>query len=92
MKKFYIKQEIFSLSGKFAVKDSQGNDVYFVEGSFMQIPKIFTIRDTEKHIIALITKKTFSLLPAFSVDVNGHEVLKIKKELSFLKARYSIDM
>ena len=91
MKEFYIKQKVFSLSGKFAVKDLQENDVYYVEGSFMQIPKTYTIMDTARNEIALITKKMFSFLPTFLVEVNGREVLTIKKEFSFFKARYSID-
>jgi uncharacterized protein YxjI len=41
--------------------------------------------------VALITKKTFSFLPKFFVMVNGREVFTIKKEFSFLKARYTID-
>ena len=39
----------------------------------------------------LSRKKVFSFLPKFFVEVNGQEVLTIKKEFSFLKARYSID-
>lgn len=80
-----------SLSGKFTVKDQQENDVYYVEGSFMRIPKTFSIFNTSRNEIALITKKTFSFLPKFFVEVDGKEVLTIKKEFSFLKARYSID-
>ncbi|WP_026908322.1 LURP-one-related/scramblase family protein [Paucisalibacillus globulus] len=91
MKQFYIKQKVFSLSGKFTVKDQQEKDVYYVEGSFMKIPKSFSIMNTKRDEVALITKKMFSFLPKFFVEVNGQEVLTIKKELSFLKARYSID-
>ncbi|MFD5850936.1 MULTISPECIES: LURP-one-related/scramblase family protein [Cytobacillus] len=91
MRQLYIKQKVFSLSGKFTVKDEQENDVYYVEGSFMQIPKTFSIMNTERDEIALITKKVFSFLPKFFVEVNGREVLTIKKELSFFKARYTID-
>ncbi|MBP2242112.1 uncharacterized protein YxjI [Cytobacillus eiseniae] len=91
MKSLYIKQKVFSLSAKFTVKDQQEQDVYYVEGSFMQIPKTFSIMNTTKEEVALITKKTFSFLPKFFVEVNGQEVLTIKKELSFFKARYSID-
>ncbi|NMD72070.1 hypothetical protein HHO41_17380 [Bacillus sp. DNRA2] len=90
MRQLYIKQKVFSLSGKFTVKDHEEKDVYFVEGSFMQVPKTFSIIDTKRGQVALITKKTFSLLPKFFVEVNGREVLTIKKEFSFLKARYSI--
>ena len=91
MKQLYIKQKVFSLSGKFTVKDQQENDVYYVEGSFMQIPKTFSIMNAARDEVALITKKVFSFLPIFFVEVNGQEVLTIKKEFSFFKARYTID-
>lgn len=91
MRQLYIKQKVFSLSGKFTVKDQQENDVYYVEGSFMKVPKTFSIMNTARDEVALITKKVFSFLPKFFVDVNGQEVLTIKKEFSFLKARYTID-
>ncbi|WP_407272445.1 LURP-one-related/scramblase family protein [Radiobacillus sp. PE A8.2] len=91
MKQLYMKQKVFSLSGKFTVKDQQERDVYYVEGSFMKIPKTFTIMNIKRDEVALITKKVFSFLPKFFVEVNGREVLTIKKEFSFFKARYTID-
>ena len=91
MKQLYIKQKVFSLSDKFTVKDQQEQDAYFVKGSFMKIPKTFTIVNNVGKEVALITKKAFSFLPKFLVEVNGREALTIKKELSFFKARYTID-
>ncbi|WP_273833647.1 LURP-one-related/scramblase family protein [Guptibacillus sedimenti] len=92
MKQLYMKQKVFSLSGKYTVKDQQENDRYYVEGSFMQVPKTFSIMNTSREEVALIEKKAFTLLPKFFVEVNGQEILTIKKEFSFLKARYTIDM
>jgi uncharacterized protein YxjI len=91
MRQLYIKQKVFSLSEKFTVKDQEEKDTYFVEGSFMRVPKTFSIMNTSRNEVAFITKKVFSFLPKFFVEVNGQEVLTIKKEFSFLKARYSID-
>ncbi|MGE6260671.1 LURP-one-related/scramblase family protein [Heyndrickxia sporothermodurans] len=91
MKQLYIKQKVFSLGGKFTIKDEQEKDVYYVEGSFMQIPKTFSILNTTRDEVAHISKKVFSFLPTFFVEVNGREVLTIKKEFSFVKARYTID-
>jgi len=91
MKQLYIKQKVFSLSGQFTVKDEQEKDVYYVEGSFMKVPKTFSIMNTAREEIALITKKMLSFLPKFFVEVNGQELLTIKKEFSFFKARYTID-
>jgi len=91
MTQLFIKQKVFSLSGKFTVKDQDEKDVYYVEGSFMQIPKTYAIMDTGRNKVAVITKKVFSFLPKFFVEVDGREVLTIKKEFSFFKARYTID-
>lgn len=91
MKQLYIKQKVLSLSGKFTVKDEQEKDVYYVEGSFMKVPKTYSIMNPAREEVAIITKKMFSFLPKFFVEVNGQEVLTIKKELSFLKPRYTID-
>lgn len=65
MKQLYIKQKVFSLSGKFTVKDQQEKDVYYVEGSFMQIPKTFSIMNTTRDEVARVTKKTFSIYRSF---------------------------
>ncbi|WP_080875439.1 LURP-one-related/scramblase family protein [Oceanobacillus timonensis] len=91
MNQLYIKQKVFSLNEKFTVKDQDEKDVYYVEGSFMRVPKTFSIKNAEGKKVALITKKTLSFLPKFFVEVNGQEVFTIRKELSFLKARYTID-
>lgn len=91
MKQLYIKQKVLSLSGKFTIKDDQENDVYYVEGSFMKVPKTFTLMNANRNEVALITKKVFTFLPKFHVDVNGREIVTIKKEFSFFKARYTID-
>lgn len=90
MKELYMKQKMFSMSGKFAVKDSNEDDVYRVEGSFMQVPKTYTILDLPGHEVAVITKKIFSFLPTFFVDVAGQELVTIQKQFTFLKARYTI--
>ncbi|KPL58420.1 LURP-one-related/scramblase family protein [Rossellomorea vietnamensis] len=91
MKQLYIKQKVFSFSEKFTVKDQDEKDVYYVEGSFMKVPKTFSIMNTDRNEVALITKKVLSFLPTFFVEVNGQDLVTIKKEFSFLKARYSID-
>ena len=91
MRELYIKQKVFSLSDKFSVKDAEENEVYFVEGSLMKIPKTFSVINNRQNEVAVITKKTFSFLPTFFVDVPGQETMMIKKEFSFLKARYTID-
>lgn len=90
MKNFYIKQQVFSIGEKFTVKDSSGNIRYRIQGSFFKVPKSFSIENARGIEIASITKKMLSLLPVFNVKIHGQEMIKIKKELSFLKSKYSV--
>lgn len=92
MRRLYVKQRMFTFGGeKFDVTDGDERPVYHVEGSFMRIPKSFTITDMNGVEVARIEKKTFSWLPHFSVIVGGTEVAGIDKEFSFLKPKYRID-
>lgn len=91
MKQLYIKQKFFSLTDKFTIKDEHENDVYYVKGSFLKIPKTFSIYNMEGQQVALITKKVFGVLPKFTVEVGGQHVITIIKEFTFFKSRYTID-
>ncbi|MFC5559750.1 LURP-one-related/scramblase family protein [Ureibacillus thermophilus] len=91
MKQLYIKQKLLSLAEQFKVKDAHGNDVYYVEGSFFKIPKTFTIYNMQDEEIARITKKVFAFLPKFIVEMDGKQVITIKKDFTFFRSRYTID-
>lgn len=91
MRQLFMHQKAFTLRGNFSVKDEAENDVYFIEGSFMQIPKRFIMTNMKREEVAVVTKKPFSFLPTFFVDTYGHQTMTIKKQFTFLKARYSID-
>jgi uncharacterized protein YxjI len=91
MRKLYIKQKVFSIGEKFNVTDANQETVYHVQGSFLKIPKQFTIYDRHDQIIGEITKKVLALLPQFTVAIAGASDIVIKKELTLFKARYHIE-
>lgn len=91
MKKLYMTQKLISVSEKFTVVDEQDRPCYFVEGSFMKIPKSFRILNGDQQEIATITKKVFSLLPKFFVEVQGKEAVVIEKKLTFMREKYHIN-
>ena len=90
MHTLYMKQKVFSLRGRFSIQDQQEQDVYLVEGSFMKLPKTFSISTVDGEEVAVITKKMLSLLPKFVIEVDG-ETLTIEKSFTFFKDRYTID-
>ena len=69
MKELYIRQEIFTLGEKLTVKDDQQKNIYYIEGSFFQIPKTFSIMNENRGEVALFTKKVFSFLPKFAAYI-----------------------
>lgn len=91
MKTLYIKQKVFSIGEKFTVTDENQQPRFYVNGSFMKIPKTFEITDEQGREVSKITKKTISLLPKFFVEIDGKEMVEIQKKLTFLKAKYEIN-
>lgn len=90
MTTFYMRQKVFSLGEKFTITDKDEEAKYTVQGSFMQIPKQFTIYDQTNQAVGTITKKMISLLPAFYVSVDGFKEIMIQKAFTFFKTRFDI--
>lgn len=91
MSRLYMRQKVFSLGERFTIKDENQVDKYFVRGSFLSIPKRFELEDKNGNCLATITKKVFSFLPKFFVEVDGEESLTITQEFTFFKKRYRIE-
>ena len=65
MRTFLVKQK-FRLGGeRFDIKDELGNVAYQVEGSFLKIPKTFTIYDIAGEQVSEISKEVLTFLPRF---------------------------
>jgi uncharacterized protein YxjI len=91
MHRLYVEQKMMSLRGRFAVTDEHGGPLYQVEGSFLQIPKSFTISDVAGRPRARVWKQPVSWLPRFYVEIEGVQVATIQKSMSFLRPRYSVE-
>lgn len=87
-----IKEKIISLSGKYYIKDREGNDKFLVKGNFA-LPRKFRIYDaaTEKEII-MIKKRMFrfNIFASFRFYVDNREILVAKRKFS-IKAKYVIE-
>ena len=91
MKTYLVKQK-FRLGGeRFDIKDDRGNVDYQVEGSFFQIPKTFTIYDSQGQIVSQITKTLITLLPQFEIKLSSGHSFYIRKKFSFLRDKYKFD-
>ncbi len=89
--KLYMKQKVFSWKDKFSIQNSYGEDKYFVEGKLISVGKKLRIYDTAGNELAFVNQKVVSLMPKFSVEMNGEEVAVIKKKFTLFKPKYLIE-
>ena len=91
MKTFQLKQELWSLGGRFNISDETGVPHYQCEGSLFRVPKQFTITDMQGKLVSQIEKNFLSFLPTFKVNLACGESFTLRKEWTFFKPRYQID-
>ena len=87
--KLYIKQNIFTLGEKFYVKDEAGRNIYYVEGSFLRIPKKFKIYNMNQQLVATIESRLFKIMSHYDIKTSKKE-LTVKENFTFIKKSLSI--
>ena len=88
--KLIIKQQFFTLFDKFDVYDEGDNIVYTVEGQFA-LTKTLSVLDHDGNEAAKLTRRFFTILPTFDIEVDGVEIGTIRKEFSLLTPQFDID-
>lgn len=90
--KFYIKQKVFSLKSRFNITDEDNQPIYKVEGSWFSIPQRFTLYNQSGQEVLTIKQELFSLLSKFHINQDGQKLATVKKDFTFFKPSYSVDL
>ena len=88
--KLYIKQKIFTLGEKFTVWDQNGQAAYYVQGSFLTIPKNFEIYDAMGHKVAKIERHLFKIFARYNITTNTRTV-SLQRNFSFFRQSFSVE-
>lgn len=88
--KYYIKQSVMTLTERFTIKNEYGEDVFRVEGSFLKIPKSFSIYDMNGQQIVYIEKQLFRWLSRYDVTYDN-KFVTVKREFTFFKTEVSLE-
>ncbi|HFU4452043.1 TPA: LURP-one-related/scramblase family protein [Streptococcus suis] len=91
MKQFQVKQRFTFGGEKFDIRDSFGDLAYQVQGSFLEIPKRFTVTNSRGEAVCQITKKILTFLPQFMIEMADGHSFYVQKEFTFFKDRYSVE-
>ena len=85
-----FKQRLFSWFDSYDIYDESGNTVYTVKGK-LSWGHLLEIYDRFDNHIGTVQERVLTFLPKFLMYINGQEIGEIRKELTFLKPKFTLD-
>jgi uncharacterized protein YxjI len=91
--RYVMKQQLFSLGGKFHIRNEHDQDVFLVEGKPFSLGHQLTFRDAAGNELAYIRQKLLSWGPTYEIYRDGQLFAVVKKQLfSFFKHVFTVDV
>ena len=88
--KLLMKQRIFSWFDSYDIYDENDEKVFIIKGQ-VSMTKRLKIYDAEKNHLATLKREMISILPKYHVIIDGEDLGCVKRKVSLLSPKYSID-
>ena len=79
--RYIMKQKVFSLSDKFAIRNEKGEDAFFVNGEVFSLGHKLSFEDLQGNELLFIRQKLLSWGPTYELYRGEEHVATIKKEM-----------
>ncbi len=89
--KYLVKQKIFALGDNFDITDESGMPVFKIQGKIFSFGNKLSVYDLTGHKLVYIEQKLLRFLPEYNIYKDSYLVAKVKKQLTFLKAKFDIE-
>lgn len=89
--KLLFRQRFFSWFDSYDIYDEQGNTVFTVQGR-LSWGHCLEIHDAAGNHIGTVKEEVFTFLPRFRLYLNEQFVGEIRKEFTFLKPSFKMDV
>jgi uncharacterized protein YxjI len=91
--RYVMRERILSWGDDFTIKDTEGRDVYFVDGKVFSFGDKLSFRDHAGGEVVRIEQKLLSLGPQYEIVRGDATIAVVKKHLfTLLRARFTIDV
>ena len=88
-----MRERIWSLGGRYDIRDEQGNDVYCVEGKVFSFGDKLTFSSASGAELARIDQKLLNWGPTYEVSIGGRLAAIVKKKLfTFFRCKFTVDV
>jgi uncharacterized protein YxjI len=91
--RYQVREKIFSIGDDFWVTDSQGNEVFLVDGKALRLRETFELKDRSGAVVATIRKKLLAIRDSMEIERDGAVIATVRKALiSPLHHRSVVDL
>ena len=92
LKKYYMKQKIWSVGDHFIIRDEYGKPQFFVKGKIFSFGDKLKFYDMNGNELAYIKQKLFSLKKQYRIYRNQKLWARVMKKITLFKDRYIVDV
>jgi len=90
---YVMKERWLALGNDFAITDTEGNEVYYVDGRAFSMGDKLSFQDASRREVAFIRQRLLSWGPTYEITRNGALVATVKKKLfTLLRHRFFVDV
>jgi len=79
--RYIMKQKVFSFGDKFAIRNENGEDAFFVNGEVLSLGHKLSLEDPQGNELLFIRQKLLSWGPTYELYRGEEHVATIKKEM-----------
>jgi uncharacterized protein YxjI len=92
--RYLVKQKLFCLGDDFAIKDEDGNEIFYVDGkAFTLLRQKLAFLDAAKNEVAFIREKLISLTPSYEILRGGEVAAVVKKDfINVFRLGFTVDV
>jgi uncharacterized protein YxjI len=91
--RYMMRERILSWGDDFAIRNTDGDDVYHVDGKAFSFGDKLSFRDRDGAELAFIDQKLLSFGPQYEIIRGGRTVAVVKKQLfTLFRARFTVDV
>jgi len=93
LKRYVMKQKLFSFGDDFRIRDESGADAFLVDGKAFSIGQKLSFQDMSGHELAFIRQKLLNWSPTYEIWRDGKLSAVVKKQLfALLRHRFTVDV
>jgi uncharacterized protein YxjI len=92
MKRYFMKQKVWTIAERFIIRDEYNNPMFYVKGKVFSIGDKLKFYDMDGRELAYIKQEVFSFNKRYKIYKNHRLVAKVVKKLTLFKDKFIVDV